>query len=413
MSKRLSKMGWIVLAALLCLSLVALQACTTEDEVPPIKLGAVFPLGTTIGQEQEDAAQLAVNEINIHGGLLGREVALIVYDDGNDPAVSAAAVTKLCTDDDVDVLLGGMGSTPSLGTVSALKTYEKVTVWLGGASHLFEEAMVGCDDWFFHIHPWDYMQAAQQWIALTTVVADGGFSIQKIFVAYEDTAFGTSSYNLLVDSLEPLGYNITGESFTSAYAGGSGDFGSLIDIAEDFDPNYFAVIGYDADILPLLGAMKEQSFNPPMILGAPPSWPVNFGSNPLSEGVAGFSLWTPALKDISDAAQTFYYAYVAEYHEEPPDYIGALTYDNVMIVADAIESAGSLNKAELVAALAATDYDSAVGDDDVVFAASNNISHQASFTVKLFQWQEGVAEIIYPYEIATANFTYPHPEWPS
>jgi len=411
MRRNLTSLVCVSVALVLMLG-VALAGCGEPTSTPSIKLGAVFPLSTTIGQEQQKAAQLAVMEINSHGGLLGRNVTLTVYDDGNDPTVAAAAVTKLCTVDNVNVLLGGMASATSLGVAPVLKTYQKATVWLGGASHLFEEAMVGCD-WFFHIHPWDYMQAAQQWVALTTVATDNSCPLQKIFVAYEDSAFGSTSYALLQASLVPLGYNVTGQSFTSAYYGGTGDFGSLVDAANTFDPDYFAVIGYDADILPLLGAMKEQAFNPPLILGAPPSWPVNFGSDPLSEGITGFTMWTPALKDISPAAQTFYYAYIAEYHEAPPDYIGPLTYDNVMIVADAIQRAGSLDKAALITALEATDYDSAVGDDDVVFAPSNNITHQASFTVKLFQWQAGVAEIIYPYEVATANFTYPHPAWPS
>jgi ABC-type branched-subunit amino acid transport system substrate-binding protein len=201
MSKTLSKWGLLVLVGLLCLALVAFPACTStgedqeeeEEELPAILLGATFSLSSPIGQEQQNAAQLAVDEINADGGLLGRQVDLIVYDDGADATVAAAAVTKLCTEDDVDVIIGGMSSVTSLGAVSALKTYQKVTVWLGGASHLFEEAMVGCD-WFFHVHPWDYMQSAQQYVALTTVAADNDFSIQRVFVAYEDSAFGRRSY---------------------------------------------------------------------------------------------------------------------------------------------------------------------------------------------------------------------------
>jgi branched-chain amino acid transport system substrate-binding protein len=412
---RNSRIVCLVLAALFVLGL-ALTGCT-EPVTPEqtIKLGAVFPpVSTPIGQEQLNAAQLAVEQINTNGGLLGRQVELVAYDDGNDPATAGAMVTKLCTQDNVDVLFGEMSTAMSMGAATALKTYQKVTVWLGAAgSATFEVAMNGTDQWFFHIHPWDYMQAAQQWVALTTVAADVDFSIQKMFVAYEDSAFGAGSYALLQASLIPLGYNLTGQSFTSAYFGGSGDFGSLVSAAKDFDPDYFAFICYDADVVPLLNTMKEQDFNPPFILGAPPSWPVAFGENALSEGICGYTMWTPALKDLSDATQSFYYAYVARYHEEPPDYIAGLTYDNVMIIADAIERAGTLDKADLVTALEATDYDSAVGDNGVVFGPSNIIAHQASFTVKLFQYQSGVAEIIYPYDIATANLIYPHPAWPS
>jgi branched-chain amino acid transport system substrate-binding protein len=406
----------LVLVAVMLILGLTLTGCgtVTPPAQQPIKLGAVFPLTTAIGQEQANAAQLAVEQINTNGGLLNRTVTLTIYDDGNDPATAAAKVTQLCTVDNVSILCGGMGSATSLGAASALQTYHKVTVWLGAASNLFEQAMANLT-WFFHVHPWDYMQSAQQYGALMAVNSTYNFTLTKIFVAYENSAFGAGSYNLTKAAMEALGYNITGQAFVSVYYGGTGaDLPSLVSNAKAFDPDYFAFICYDADVIPLLTEMKTQAFNPPFILGAPPSWPLNFGSNPLSQGISGFTMWTPALKDLTNTTQAFYYAYIAKYHVAPPDYIGPLTYDNIMIIADAIERAGSLDDAALITALNATDYDSAVGDHHVGFAPSAmGCLYQANFTVKMFQWLNGTAEIIYPWTYATANFTYPHPAWPS
>ena len=61
----------------------------------PIKLGAIFPLADITGDQGAKAMKLAVKEINIAGGLLGRQVELIVVDDEMKPEKGAAAVEKL------------------------------------------------------------------------------------------------------------------------------------------------------------------------------------------------------------------------------------------------------------------------------------------------------------------------------
>ncbi|HXZ35019.1 MAG TPA: ABC transporter substrate-binding protein, partial [Thermodesulfobacteriota bacterium] len=76
----------------------------------PIKLGAIFPLADITGDQGAKAMKLAVKEINQAGGLLGRQVELIIVDDEMKAEKGAAAVEKLVTVDKVDILVGGMAS---------------------------------------------------------------------------------------------------------------------------------------------------------------------------------------------------------------------------------------------------------------------------------------------------------------
>jgi branched-chain amino acid transport system substrate-binding protein len=81
-----------------------------------------------------------------------------------------------------------------------------------------------------------------------------------------------------------------------------------------------------------------------------------------------------------------------------------------MIVADAIKKAGSLDKAALIKALEATNYDSPLGDK-FVFGKSAVINHQAYPTPKFMQWQKGKVVVLWPWEVATGKLMYPFPAW--
>src|SRR5512135_2717658 len=151
-----SKIGVVLATAIIAFGFLVPEAAMGAD---PIKLGAIMPLADITGDQGAKAMKLAVKEINKAGGLLGRQVELIVVDDELKAEKGAAAVEKLVTVDKVDILVGGMASGVHLGQIPIMKKYEKITVWIGAASSRCEQAM-GPVDWYFHLHPWDYQQGA-------------------------------------------------------------------------------------------------------------------------------------------------------------------------------------------------------------------------------------------------------------
>jgi len=144
--------------------------------------------------------------------------------------------------------------------------------------------------------------------------------------------------------------------------------------------------------------------------GAPPGWPADFGKSPLAESVMLFSMWSPSLNSISPASKHFYDAYVSEYKSPPTSYLGPLAYTNVYVVANAINKAGSLDQAAVVKSLKETSYDSPVGDK-LTFTPSKLSKNQGFTRVKILQWQKGVAQIIWPFELKTAEIAYPLAAW--
>ena len=78
-----------------------------------------------MGAGQANVATLVADEMNASGGLLGRDVELIIEDSATDDEQAAAAATKLVQDDHVDVLLGG------LLALAAGKTNQEIAETLG------------------------------------------------------------------------------------------------------------------------------------------------------------------------------------------------------------------------------------------------------------------------------------------
>jgi ABC-type branched-subunit amino acid transport system substrate-binding protein len=86
---------------------------TTKIGVIADQTGALSPFGAA----QANVATLVVDEMNASGGLLGRDVELIIQDSATvDEQAAAAAAAKLVRDDHVDVLLGGIFSSTRQAT---------------------------------------------------------------------------------------------------------------------------------------------------------------------------------------------------------------------------------------------------------------------------------------------------------
>jgi branched-chain amino acid transport system substrate-binding protein len=379
-----------------------------------IKIGGIWTLADITGKQGSAAARLAIEEINAAGGVLGKNLELIVVDDEGKADKAAAAVEKLATVDKVEVFIGGMGSGAELGKIPAFKKYGKVVVSTGAAASATVEKALGPSpesDFYFHLHPWDYNQGAsyaEGWDAIQKKYPN--IQIKKIFLAYEEGPFGKSSW----DATKILfgtdkRYVVDGAPFKSALLGG-GDYTSVLEAAKSFKPDLFLWAGYDADALPMLEQSKAMKFTPGIYLGAPPGWPIGFGSSKLSKNVMLYGMWSPAMNENNAASNKFYNGYVKKYKEEPATYFAPLAYSAVYILADGIKAAGTTETAGLVKALAATKYASPLGET-ITFSPSNIIKHQGIKRQKILQWQEGFQEVVWPFEAATAEPVYPFPAW--
>ena len=165
-SRRLLRMGWILLAVLLCLSLVAVTACGTatpsqqqeeEEEEEPleaIKIGMIRPLTghmAITGARMVAAAEFALEEAGYT--VAGRQIEVIVEDSAADPPTAVDAAIKLITQDEVDLIIG-----PTTGGCQMA-----VSAYMNGVGKpliFTNPAPLGV---LFEGHEWTFMVGGTEW----------------------------------------------------------------------------------------------------------------------------------------------------------------------------------------------------------------------------------------------------------
>jgi branched-chain amino acid transport system substrate-binding protein len=190
------------------------------------------------------------------------------------------------------------------------------------------------------------------------------------------------------------------EAFTSTLLGGSGDFRAAISKAAASGADLLFWIGYDSDVVPLTAQIRELNYAPQYILGTPPGWPSEFDAAREAECVAGLIGFLPNLP--TPEAKAFSDAYEAMHGRKPDNYMAALAYAQLWSYADAINAAGTTEQAAVIEAMQSMTFRSPMGDWS--FGPSEIALHQG-FDADMwlvFQYQNGVREIVYPAERATA-----------
>ncbi len=370
-----------------------------------VTIGILAPLtggsaGTGIAQKA--GFDLALAEINAAGGVLGQPLRIIIEDDRADAATSVAAFEKLMTEDGVEFIGGGFASGATIALVESFKTFQPLVSWIGGAASGIGnddfdgiEELLGQEEWFFHIHPWDYQNVEATFGFLEEI------GVQSVAVLHENGAFGTPGAAGLEAGLEAMGIDVAlREAFQSTLTGGTGDFRASISKVGGSGADMLYWIGYDSDAQPLTSQVRELNVTPQHIFGAPPGWPSDFGAAPEAQCVTGLIGYLPNLPNPE--AVTFANAYTAMHGAAPDNYMAALAYAQLWSFADAINAAGTTDQAAVIEQLQTGTFRSPMGDWS--FGPSIEAKHQGfgADMWLVFQYQNGVREIVYPLDRATA-----------
>src|SRR5512134_945128 len=156
---------WFTVAALAAAGLAAGPALAQQ----PIKVGMSMPQTGTLGAGGKAALvalRMWVEDVNGRGGMLGRKVELIAYDDQTNPALTPAIYTKLLDVDKVDLLIAPYGTVPTAPIMPLVK--QRDLLLMGNFSFQVNHT-VKHDKWFNNA-PWNdasswftgYFQAGQK-----------------------------------------------------------------------------------------------------------------------------------------------------------------------------------------------------------------------------------------------------------
>ncbi|WP_247892586.1 ABC transporter substrate-binding protein [Azospirillum sp. Sh1] len=176
---------------------MAVQALAAE----PIKVGAVLSLtggAAMLGDPELKTLQLYVDETNKAGGVLGRPVELIQYDDGSEPGKANGLVKRLIDSDKVDMLIGGSTTGASMAMYPMIERAGIPFISLSGALVIAEPVK----KWMFKISHHDRMVGER---IMTDMKAKGYRSIGMLS---DTSGFGQSASKEMLEVADKVGIKV-------------------------------------------------------------------------------------------------------------------------------------------------------------------------------------------------------------
>lgn len=338
----------MILALVLALSCTA--AFAEEDEITIGILATLtgYPLN---GEHMVKGTQLAADEINAAGGVLGKKLVLDIQDVSNTTDVAINA-TNLLISKDVAALIGPHYSTQGLAIESLISAAE-IPMLVGGTSPKFTEEVE--NPYLFRIRASDTMQAAA---AAKYLVEQQGAT--NIAILHGSDDFGTGGMQVATAYFDSVGVKYEVQQFNND------DTDVTTQILKCISAGCDSVLIWATEAAyPIVARqMYELGLSVPTITN--PSLAVDSCLAQLdAEWVEGWYCVTDFLtSNTQEKVQDFITRYQAAYGtEESVDLHCAAYYSGVRVVADAIERAGTTDGPALREALLATkDFEGLVGN---------------------------------------------------
>lgn len=381
---------------LICVVLTLTAASALAADA--IKIGEINPFSGPLakyGLELARGHELAVDQVNAKGGLLGRKVELI-RGDATNPQQAIATVEQLATRDNVDLFSGTYMSPVSAAASDAAQRYNRL-YWetIATAQELTDRGLPN----FVRTGPSATSYAVESVAAIKDLIAPAFNKSPrdlKIWVEHEDLNFGTSIAQTLTQLLEKDGVKPAG---VGAHSFKAIDLNDTVLRIKQAQPDILVEIGYVPDGNLLLNTLKNQGYKIPAIMyvvtGDAPETLNVVGAKEL-EGLLVVSYpRTNIPSAYSPGGAEYLAAYRAKFKEEPIATLGMTAFAGMQMLFDAVRAAGStdVDKVRQAAAKMDKPFQSYPGGYGVKF--DDKFQNTRAFPV-VVQWQSGDTVTVYP-----------------
>lgn len=303
---------------------------TSQSSGDPIKIGFFAPItsasASADGESTRNSVELAAKIINDNGGINGRQVELVIYDDGLDTSQAVSIAEKLTTKDGVVAAVSGSYSSP---TRVAAPIFQAAGIPLVSAYAVHPDVVNAGDYVFSQSFP-----GSVQGTAAATVAVDQ-LGAKRIAIIAVDVDFGTEQAAAFVEYAESKGAEIVSQDFVAM---SDNEFSSIVTKIKELNPDLIYMPNYYAHAAEALKQCKLQGLTCP-ILGSEgaDSWQFLETAGEYAEG---FIITTNLDRDSSDPAVQEYIKQYTETYNMVPDMVGASAYDAMQIICEAIKVAG-------------------------------------------------------------------------
>ncbi len=363
---------------------------------------ADFVIGTAVslsgvsaraGQEQLRGLQQWVDEVNARGGLFGRKLKLMHYDDGGDAQASAKAVEKLIVEDKA-VMVVGPNSLDA--TSAAAATTQKYGVAMIAPGVLAKGVWEQGYKTVFGL----YSPAETSMDAILAFAKSKG--LRRIALVYQNTVLPREMAEGVKSKVGTYGMYVV---FEQAYDRTTTDFGAMVGTIKLKRPDVILAGSYLPDSVAFMHQVKDSKLSAKIMSLAMGAGMPEFGSSLGSdaEGVLGVTQWESTLK-LPGAAE-FTRSYRTK-HGQVAGFHAAAGYAAGQVLEAAAKRAGSMERERLRKALFELDTTTIFGRFKV-----DGVGRQIGKSAYVVQWLEGERVPVLPTEVTTGKIIYPFKSW--
>jgi branched-chain amino acid transport system substrate-binding protein len=358
-------------AGLRCLlpAVIALAAMlhllSSSRAAEPIKIGFGMALTGSLaanGKMSLVAMKIWEDDINAKGGLMGRPVKLIYYDDQSSPALVPGIYTKLIDVDKVDVAISGYASTQIAPAMPVMIERKKLFLSLFGT---------GINDEFryekyFSMIPTGPNPKPAFTRGFFEVAAAQSPRPQSIAIVAADAEFGRNACDGARENARRANLKIV---YDKNYPPTTTDFTPIVRAIQAGNPDLVVICSYPLDTVGMVKATNEIGFKPKMWGGAmvglqATAFKTQLG--PLLNGIVNYETWIPAPSMQFPGSMDLLRKYQARAAAEGVDplgyYMPVWAYAYLQVLGDAIEATKSLDDDQLADYIRKTTFKTVVGE---------------------------------------------------
>ena len=406
--------------ALIALTFALLMHAAPVHAADPMKVGLSLSLTGGVasnGKQILMALELWRDDVNAKGGLLGRPVELVYYDDQSSPSNVPALYTKLITVDKVDLVLGPYATNMVAPAMPVIMQNNKTTI-----SFL----AIGINRHFNYPKYFSMVPVGPKGAG---AFSDGFFELaaaqspkpQTVAIVSADAEFAKTAADAARDNAKAAGFTIV---YERSYPPPTTDFLPVMRAVQAANPDVVYVAAYPPDTVGIIRAANEINLTPKMFGGGMIGMlvtPIKVQLGPLANGLVICESFVRApLFEFPGVADLFkrYQANATGQGVDPLGYgFAPFGYAAGQVLAKAVEETKSTDHDKLAAYIRGNMFQTVVGDvtfgKDGEWAKSRQLFTQFQNVAPndLEQFRAGSKQmILWPAEYKTGNMIYPYSE---
>jgi branched-chain amino acid transport system substrate-binding protein len=388
---------------------LALGLATPGHAEDTIKIGVIAEAQSVAGSSIPQAAQLAADEINASGGVNGKKIEIVTYDNHSSAAESVRAFQRAANEDHVNAVIASYISEVVLALEPWTGRLKTVMVTPGAASDVITQNIA---------KDYDNLKYTFHGYSTSTSIADATCDAAKdllvnqlhmksAVVMSEDAAWTTPLDAEYIKCLTDIGMKVVDHI---RFSPDTTDFTPIFNKIEGEKPDVMITGISHVGVQPTV-QWKQQEVPIPMFGVSSQATNSSFwnDTNGAVEGVLYQAFSGPGVA-VTPKTLPFVAAFNKRFGNNP-SYCGYTAYDEVYYLADAFKRAGSTDPDKLVDALEKTDYVGTIGR--IQFKGKDTANPHAlkigagSISGLMLQWQDGKQTNLWPANVANGKLKFP------